>query len=202
MRSFATLGLLVSATVINTAGETRLFCGCVDRSRSAWVTSSSIPFWRYLDDALVRAHGRITMSMLRFLFPVKGAPVSTSCLTPRPLSALDSACFKGSCMFTCAPSLVQVRACTVVMMLFSRPLWHPGHPDAKNSSTPRARLVACPNSFGGISRAWSVGAALNQACALFPWELLTLDKAISLARRFLWILFLRMGLLVWAEPPL
>ena len=69
------------------------------------------------DDAFARAPGLMTMSMLRFLSPVKGAPLSTSYFTGRPLRALDSAYFSGSRMSTCAPSRGQVRACMVVMVL-------------------------------------------------------------------------------------
>ena len=72
---------------------------------------------RYSEDgALVRAPGLMTISMLKFLSPVKGAPLSTSFCTLMPRSALDSAYFNGSCMLTCAPSRGQVRACIVVIV--------------------------------------------------------------------------------------
>ena len=111
------------------------FRKCTCACGSAWVTSRRMPLWRYsCDDALVRDPGRTTMSMQRCLSSVNGAPLSTSCGTRRPRSALDSACFSGSCMVTCAPSRGQVLACIVVMVPPSLLRWHLGQPGTKNSS--------------------------------------------------------------------
>ena len=94
------------------------------------------------DDELERAPGMVTMSIDRFCSPVKGAPLSTFVFDPKAVERpgqsvlegfthvdLCSTSWTGSCMHGCDGAVVPVPMA-------------PGHPGAKYSSIPKARLVA------------------------------------------------------------
>lgn len=64
-----------------------------------------------VDDAFARASVLMTMSMVRFRAPVKGAPSSTSWFTQRPFSALDNPYLMASFHGHLCSTLRSVRTC-------------------------------------------------------------------------------------------